>query len=47
MVDIREIQKKATGALDSKTNVQVMQLLKEAAQDRLIIMVTHNPVPAE
>ena len=32
-----------TGALDSKTSVQVMDLLKEVAQDRLVIMVTHNP----
>ena len=32
-----------TGALDSKTSVQVMDILKEAAKDRLIIMVTHNP----
>ncbi len=36
-----------TGALDSKTSVQVMELLKEVAQDRLIIMVTHNPELAE
>lgn len=32
-----------TGALDSKTGVQVMELLKEIAKDRLVIMVTHNP----
>ena len=32
-----------TGALDSKTSVQIMDLLKEVAQDRLVIMVTHNP----
>lgn len=32
-----------TGALDSATSVQVMNLLKEIAQDRLVIMVTHNP----
>lgn len=32
-----------TGALDSETSVQVMDLLKEVAQDRLVIMVTHNP----
>lgn len=32
-----------TGALDSKTSVQVMELLKEVAQDRLVVMVTHNP----
>jgi len=32
-----------TGALDSETSVQVMELLKEVAQDRLVIMVTHNP----
>ena len=32
-----------TGALDSETSVQIMDLLKEVAQDRLVIMVTHNP----
>ena len=32
-----------TGALDSETSVQVMELLKEVAKDRLVIMVTHNP----
>ena len=32
-----------TGALDSVTSVQVMELLKEVAKDRLVIMVTHNP----
>ena len=32
-----------TGALDSETSVQIMELLKEIAKDRLIIMVTHNP----
>ncbi len=31
-----------TGALDSKTSVQIMQLLKEVSKDRLVIMVTHN-----
>ena len=36
-----------TGALDSQTSVQVMELLKEIAKDRLIIMVTHNPELAE
>ena len=36
-----------TGALDSETSVQVMDLLKEIAKDRLVIMVTHNPVLAE
>ena len=36
-----------TGALDSETSVQVMELLKEIAQDRLVIMVTHNPELAE
>ena len=36
-----------TGALDSATSVQVMELLKEIAKDRLIIMVTHNPELAE
>lgn len=32
-----------TGALDSETSVQIMDLLKEIARDRLVIMVTHNP----
>ena len=32
-----------TGALDSKTSVQVMELLKKVAADRLVVMVTHNP----
>ena len=32
-----------TGALDSETSVQIMELLKEIASDRLVIMVTHNP----
>lgn len=32
-----------TGALDSETSVQVMELLKEVARDRLVVMVTHNP----
>ena len=36
-----------TGALDSKTSVQVMNLLKEVAKDRLVIMVTHNKELAE
>ena len=36
-----------TGALDSETSVQVMDLLKEVASDRLVVMVTHNPELAE
>ncbi len=36
-----------TGALDSETSLQVMDLLKEIARDRLVIMVTHNPELAE
>ena len=32
-----------TGALDTKTSVQVMDLLKQVAKDRLVVMVTHNP----
>ena len=36
-----------TGALDSETSVQVMELLKQIANDRLVIMVTHNPELAE
>jgi len=36
-----------TGALDSETSVQVMDILKEISRDRLVIMVTHNPELAE
>ena len=36
-----------TGALDSATSVQIMELIKEIAKDRLVIMVTHNPELAE
>ncbi len=36
-----------TGALDSVTSIQIMDLLKEIAQDKLVIMVTHNPDLAE
>ncbi len=32
-----------TGALDTKTSVQIMKLIKEIAEDKLVIMVTHNP----
>lgn len=36
-----------TGALDTETSVQVMEILKEISKDRLVIMVTHNPELAE
>ena len=36
-----------TGALDSETSVQVMDLLREVAKDRLVVMVTHNPELAQ
>ena len=36
-----------TGALDSETSVQLMNLLKEVARDRLVVMVTHNPELAD
>ncbi len=36
-----------TGALDTETSVQVMEILKEVAKDRLVIMVTHNPELAQ
>ncbi len=36
-----------TGALDSETSLQIMELIKEIANDRLVIMVTHNPELAE
>ena len=36
-----------TGALDTETSVQVMELLKKVAKDRLVVMVTHNPELAE
>ena len=36
-----------TGALDSETSITIMDLLKEVASDRLVVMVTHNPELAE
>lgn len=36
-----------TGALDTDTSVQIMEILKEVAKDRLVIMVTHNPELAD
>ncbi|MFR0949118.1 MAG: ABC transporter ATP-binding protein [Ruminococcus callidus] len=36
-----------TGALDTETSIQVMEILKEISRDRLIVMVTHNPELAE
>ena len=36
-----------TGALDTETSIQVMELLREVARDRLVVMVTHNPDLAE
>lgn len=36
-----------TGALDSETSIQIMELLKEISKDKLVIMVTHNPELAE
>ena len=36
-----------TGALDSETSIQIMELLKEIAKDKLVIMVTHNPELAD
>lgn len=36
-----------TGALDSETSLQVMDLLKQVAKDRLVVMVTHNPELAQ
>ena len=36
-----------TGALDTETSIQIMDLIKEIAQERLVIMVTHNPDLAE
>ena len=36
-----------TGALDSETSVQIMEIIKEISHDRLVIMVTHNPELAE
>lgn len=36
-----------TGALDTETSVQIMELLREVAKDRLVVMVTHNPELAE
>jgi putative ABC transport system permease protein len=36
-----------TGALDSQTSIQILELIKEIAKDKLVIMVTHNPELAE
>ena len=36
-----------TGALDTETSIQVINLLKEIAKEKLVIMVTHNPEVAE
>lgn len=36
-----------TGALDTETSIQIMELLREVAKDRLVVMVTHNPELAE
>ena len=36
-----------TGALDTQTSIQVMEILKEISQDRLVVMVTHNPELAD
>lgn len=36
-----------TGSLDTETGIQVMEILKEVSKDRLVIMVTHNPILAE
>lgn len=36
-----------TGALDTKTSVQIMEILKEVSKDKLVVMVTHNPMLAE
>ena len=36
-----------TGALDSKTSIQIMELIKEIAKEKLVIMVTHNAELAE
>ena len=36
-----------TGALDTETGIQIMELLKEVSKDRLVVMVTHNPELAE
>ena len=36
-----------TGALDSQTSIQILELIKEIAEDKLVIMVTHNPELAE
>ena len=36
-----------TGALDSETSIQIMELLKRVGKDRLVVMVTHNPELAQ
>ena len=47
MIRISCLLDEPTGALDTATSVQVMELLKEVAKDRLVVMVTHNPELAE
>ena len=47
MIQILYLQMNQLGALDSETSVQVMDLLKDVAKDRLVVMVTHNPELAE
>ena len=47
MIQILYLLTNQHGALDSETSIQVMDLLKEVAKDRLVVMVTHNPELAE
>lgn len=47
MTQILYLQMSQHGALDSDTSIQVMDLLKEVAKDRLVVMVTHNPELAQ
>ncbi len=47
MIQILYLQMSQLGALDSDTSIQVMDLLKEVAKDRLVVMVTHNPELAQ
>ena len=43
MILILYLADEPTGALDTTTSVQIMDLIKEIAKDKLVIMVTHNP----
>ena len=47
MIQIYILADEPTGALDTKTSVQIMDILKKISKNKLIVMVTHNPELAE